>query len=324
MCCLKVDKSKVTTPLITILKDLKLTLHNGKLNYVELKDSDDILVTCPFHKDGHEQRPSCHIYCGESKKDLQYGTFHCFTCGTKGSFIKFLVGSSDKSELWVKSWLLSTYGVDESTNYTFDFDDIILTKVEVKSLDESILNKYQSYHPYMTQRHLTQEVCEKFKIKYDSETNSLVFPVWDINNNLVMCTRRNVSTKQFYIPKDIDKPVYLLNYIVKEHMQEVVVCESQINALTLWSYGIPAIALLGTGSSKQYEILNKSGIKHYYLAFDGDEAGDKGISRFIKNINKSTFVDIIQLPRFKDVNDLSQDEFNKLNIINSNDWLLTY
>ena len=46
--------------------------------------------------------------------------------------------------------------------------------------------------------------------------------------------------------------------------------------------------------------------------FDGDEAGDKGIEKFIKNIRKDVIINIIKLPRGKDVNDLTKDEFNVL------------
>ena len=46
--------------------------------------------------------------------------------------------------------------------------------------------------------------------------------------------------------------------------------------------------------------------------FDGDEAGDKGIQKFIKNIRKDVIINIIKLPRGKDVNDLEYNELEKL------------
>ena len=108
--------------------------------------------------------------------------------------------------------------------------------------------------------------------------------------------------------------MYLLNYVIKNGITSVVVCESQINALTLWGWGIPAIALFGTGSTSQYEILRKSGIRKYTLAFDGDLAGDVGANRFSNNIGDDVLVNKIVLPRGKDVNDLNEDEFRMLKI----------
>ena len=90
------------------------------------------------------------------------------------------------------------------------------------------------------------------------------------------------------------------------------VCESQINALTLWSWGYPAIALFGTGSSHQYDILNKSGIRNYILCFDGDAAGLKGKDRFLQNIRKDVLVSYVPIPMGKDVNDLTKEQFESL------------
>ena len=88
--------------------------------------------------------------------------------------------------------------------------------------------------------------------------------------------------------------------------------ESQINALYLWSLGIPAVCLFGTGTPYQYELLNKSGIRVYTLYFDGDIAGQKGAARFIKNIRKDVLVNVCHLPEGKDVNDLSLEEILNL------------
>ena len=167
----------------------------------------------------------------------------------------------------------------------------------------------------MAQRKLTPDVLRKFKVGYNTETNSITFPVWDEHGNLVMITERSVNTKHFYIPPDVIKPIYLLNFIKKENITSVYVTESQINALTLWSWGYPAIALLGTGSTYQYNILKKSGIRSYILCFDGDEAGDHGKIRFINAFNNDVLISSKQIPRNKDVNDLTKEEFDSLPII---------
>ena len=61
-------------------------------------------------------------------------------------------------------------------------------------------------------------------------------------------------------------------------------------------------------------IFNKSGIRNYMLCFDGDEAGDKGVARFKRNIRKDVIVNRVLIPIGKDVNDLTKEEFSKLNI----------
>lgn len=102
----------------------------------------------------------------------------------------------------------------------------------------------------MWKRHLTREVVDRFRIGYDKEKDAITFPVWDEKGNLVMITERSVTSKKFYIPSNTEKPVYLLNEVLKCGYNKVYVVESQINCLTLWSWGYPSIALFGTGSKE--------------------------------------------------------------------------
>ena len=132
-----------------------------------------------------------------------------------------------------------------------------------------------------------------------------------------------MNDKTFLIDYNKEKPVYLLNYIIKKGITEATVCESQINALTCYGFGYPAIALFGTGTDYQYNILKKSGIRFYHLAFDGDNAGRKATKKFIDNI-KNAFIDVIILPEHKDVNDLTQEEFDKLEVVDAEEWMKRY
>lgn len=320
-----IDNHIIDAPIETIINQIKKELTNGKLSQVE-KRGDNICVTCPHHKGGHEADAACYVYCGVDP-NIEYGWMHCFACGEQGPLYHFVGECFDKSDEFGKRWLLSRFGdtfVESNIKFP-DFDllqkDDELQRNDTQGLDETLLDNYQSWHPYMQKRKLSREVCEKFKIKYDPKGEHIVFPCWDENGKLVMCTRRSVNTKQFLIPKDVEKPVYLLNVIKRNEINEVTLVESQINCLTLWGWGIPSCALFGTGTNHQYEVLNRSGIKHYYLCFDGDEAGDKGIKRFLRNIREDVFVDIIIIPRGKDVNDLTQEEFDKLPIIDKAEWV---
>ena len=67
--------------------------------------------------------------------------------------------------------------------------------------------------------------------------------------------------------------------------------------------------MLGTGVEHQYKILRKSGIRKYHLAFDGDLAGFKGMLRFLYHMPHDVLIDVVDLPKGKDVNDLNKYEF---------------
>lgn len=306
----------IDAPIELILNTLKRQLHNGKLKDITPIIKDNISVTCPIHKDGYERNPSCNIYTSRDNDKVEYGQVHCFTCGYTASLPEFICSCFNETDpTFGEEWLLEYFGDNFETDGRYLPEIVINKNITKDFLDESILKKYAYYHPYMWKRGLSKQVVDFFQIGFDNDKQMIVFPVWDEFGRLVMLTRRSVKDKTFLIDKDKDKPVYLLNTINEYSYKEVYVCESQINALTLWSWGYPAIALFGTGSQYQYDILNRCGIRHYILCFDGDEAGDKGTYRFKHNIRKDVFVSEKQLPNGKDVNDLTKEQFDSLPII---------
>ena len=308
---LVIDNKTIDAPIMTILTTLKSELHNGLLKDINRETQDNIPITCPSHKGGKEHKPSCFVYCRKDNDDIEYGRVHCFTCGYSADLPTFVGDCFGGDRDFGKKWLTTKFG--SSYNLSVDYlEPIILDTPKKTFLDEAVLNKYMYYHPYMWKRGLSKDVVDRFGIGYDKDHNAITFPVWDEKDNLVMITSRNVSNKYFHIEANKDKPVYLLNFINRDKIDKVYVCESQINALTLHSWGYPAIALFGTGSHYQYDILNKCGIRNYILCFDGDSAGDKGRDRFIKNIRKDVLVSYKKMPTGKDVNDLTKEQFEKL------------
>jgi len=306
-----INNHVIDADIVTILNEVKKENNNKYLSIIGKENNNNIKITCPFHKNGQENHPSCFVFCDKNDKEVEYGYYKCFTCGAKGHLYELVSYCLEITKNQARQWLVDNFSntVIEKQLY---LDKIDLNKEKEKYLDESILEKYSYYHPYLQKRKISFDIAKKFKVGWNEENNSITFPIWDIHNNLLGITERSIDTKHFNIPSNIKKPLYLLNYIIKEHITSVFIVESQINALTLWTWGFPAIALFGTGSKEQYEILKKSGIRHYYLCFDGDEAGNKGASRFIHNMKKDVIITNIVIPTGKDVNDLTKEEFLKI------------
>jgi len=303
----------INTPITDILETLRKETGYRYFREIKLK-GNNYTVTCPFHKMGQESHASCQVFCDEADPKVEYGYFDCFTCGENAHLYDVVAHCFSQNADFGKEWLLERFG-NTFIQYEETLTDIILDKPKKTFLDPNILEEYNYYHPYMWKRNLTKEVVDKFQVGFDPKTQSITFPVWDQFNNLVMVTKRSVNTKNFFIPEDVEKPVYLLNFLLQEKQTTAYICESQINALTLQGWGYPAVALFGTGSEQQMKILNKSGIRHYYLCFDGDTPGNKAINRFKKNIRKDVLVDVVRIPFGKDVNDLTEKEFKNLEII---------
>lgn len=312
---LKVRNRTISTPLLSIIKDIKSLIFSGKLAVIKPRGAN-ISVSCvnPEHKGGHESRPSASIYIGDSTDAVNYGTYSCFTCQIASSFIHFVAMAFDQTDSWAEKWLIDNYAdgtVEE------EFINLLPIDLDKKCfshfLNESILDTFESFHPYMIKRKLTKQIINKFKIKYDPKTKSIVFPVYDENNRLVLLTRRSVEGKQFIIDAGADKQsiLYLYNFIKKEKITKFAIVEGQIDALTCFAYGLPAVASIGSLSKKQIDLLNKSGVRTLYTIFDNDEAGERFTKLLNTYLNKSIFVINVKLPTgYKDVNELSIELFN--------------
>lgn len=306
-----INNRLVNANIEVILKQLRIDSHGRYLNTIGHESNDNVKITCPYHKEGRESHPSCFVYANREGEELEYGYFRCFTCGTKGHLYDLVSYCLDINVEQAKRWL-----VDNFSN-TFVEKELFLPKIELDKnkqtyLDDKVLEQYAFYHPYLEDRGISFETAKKFQVGWNQEHNSITFPVWDRHGRLTGITERYIDEKRFNIPTDMKKPIYLLDFIIEEGHTSAFVVESQINCLTLWEWGYPAIALFGTGSKAQYEILKTSGIRHYYLCFDGDEAGRKGASRFIKYMSRDVIITNLNIPERKDVNDLTKSEFENI------------
>ncbi len=325
-----IGNKSIDVSVYDILIRLRQDLANQgifKLHTIK-NNGDNIQITCPFHSNGNEKRPSAGVRATE-KCGTEVGAVNCFACGYKAQLPKFISNCfnvNDNGEFGT-IWLETNYATDE----IYERPKLELDKrtkpTPRQYVSENELESYRYYHPYMYKRKLTNDIISKFDVGYDKdfilEINQggkitqkhmgecLTFPTNDEFGNCLFITRRGIHNKFFHYPHNVDKPVYGLDKL-PQGCKSVIVCESIINALTCYVYGYPAIALLGTGTIKQYEILKKSGIREYLLGFDGDTAGEKGANKFIENLSGFAQIKKLSIPNGKDINDLTKEEFQKI------------
>lgn len=299
-----------------ILSELQLQLKANNIPLLKtMKDTpDNIMVSCPYHKGGQERRPSAGIL----KTD---GTFHCFTCGETHSLqevISFCFGHTDDivgGFGW--EWLLKnflTVSIEERKSIELDFSRNQSVDNVDNFVDNSELDKYRYYHPYMWERKMTPDVVEIFDIGYDRDSKCITFPIRDINGNCLFVARRSVVSKFFNYPSGVEKPVYGLYELscLDTYPKEVIICESMIDAITCWVYGKYAVALNGLGNDLQFAQLNKMPCRKFILATDNDEAGKKARKRLRTYIKNKLITEYVFPKGKKDVNDLSFEEFSNL------------
>lgn len=292
---------------MTVLTTLRETFaaRDVEIFRVLKQSGTNIMTICPFHNQGRERKPSFGISTQSEMK------CHCFTCGWVGTLdtlISELFGFDD-SGAYGKQWLTKTF-ITLAVEDRKDLDMSRLSRSKETKTGEYVteqeLDSYRYIHPYMYKRGLTDEIIADFDVGYDRHTECLTFPVLDLNQNCVFIGRRSVRYKFFNYPPGVEKPVYGAYKFVHGDYEYAVVVESILNALTCWKYGIPAVALLGTGTAEQYRILKQLPVRKYILAFDPDIAGYRAMQRFVQALGKYKILTRYEIPRGYDLNDLQE------------------
>lgn len=348
---IKLQDTIIQTDTQSILDMLKFDLaqHGVDRFHIFRNNGENVQTNCPFHKNGQERKPSFGVN-GEIDK------CHCFACGWSGTIeemISELYGYQDEGKFG-KRWLIKRFNTVEietrpnimegfhgreinKKRYTREHEkmDAVLSKdgrTENKEIKEGIetaiageneiteeeLDKYRYIHPYMYERKMDDRVIEIFDVGYDKETECITFPIRDKNGNCLFIARRSVNTKFFSYPQGVEKPLYGLYelYQLDEFPKEIYICESMIDAITIWTHCDKyAVALNGLGNDLQFSQLNDMPNRTFILATDNDSAGIKARIRLKKYITNKIIKEIILPSNRKDINECTYNEFENIKII---------
>ena len=290
----------------------QLYLNNIPLIQKTLETTSDIMIQCPYHGGGQEKKPSAGI----RKSD---GMFHCFACNevhTLPEVISHCFGQDSFGKFgW--QWLVKNFAtvqIENRADIKLDFSRDAKPVKQVYITEEE-LDKYRYYHWYWEKRKITdKDIIELFDLGYDKDSKCITMPVRDINGNCLFIARRSIRGKFFNYPQGVEKPVYGLYEIKKSNVNvdEIIICESMIDALTAWQYGKIAVALNGLGTDLQFQQLNKFPCRKYILATDNDNAGMNARIRIKRNLKHKIITQYIIPKGKKDLNDLEKCEFDSL------------
>lgn len=315
----------IMADLEVIIRDLQ---HEASPLLQHIKDTGkDIMVTCPFHKEGRERKPSLGISKYEVKRgDKQYpaGTVHCYSCGYTNDLPRFIadvLGLDNGVQGF--NWLTSRYlyGADGRRDLKLNIDR---TEKQETYIDNEVVESYKRHLyfnieglEYLKNRKITDNIIEKFNIGYNPERDSITFPVYDRYGNVVLIKERSIKGKMFHNTAGANKSsaIYGLYQVineVKDSKTKIWVCESEIDALTVWSYGGYGIAIMGCMiADEQVKQLTRTYIRTLIDGLDRDEAGRKGARRLKDKLIPAGFR--IWNTRWnndkKDINELSKQEF---------------
>ena len=310
-----IDGNNINADISDIIEEIRL--HTPYFQGKIIDSGHDLMVQCPYHKDGQERKPSMGI----RKSD---GTCHCLACGETHSLYEMVGYCFNENINFGYKWIInnfSKFGGNNREPITLDCTrstilDVLTAPVYVS---EEELDSYRYIHPYMYERGLTDEVIEQFDIGYDLATDSITFPVRELHGNCVFVARRAVKYKHFNIPKDIDKPLYGYYEIAKKanelgkRLDKIYICEGNFDMLRLWCVGKYAVCGFGClYSALQLFEIDQLPTRTLVLALDNDTAGQEGAGR-IKKYVRDKIVKRVILPKGrKDIGECTDEELLNL------------
>lgn len=199
----KIDRLLSRISIIDIVRD-----YSSK---VSSSGSGKYMVSCPFHKDGQEQKPSMSV-------DDSKGVYYCFACGAKGnalSFIRDKMGYEFKESV---KYLGKRFGVDVSEFFSPQNQKKIALSDKLYEVNQKAMNLYGKYlysknengylFPeaalYLKKRGISPSLAKKFKLgfappNWDALTLSMRNGGYDIRILLEAgLTNKSKNGKKYY------------------------------------------------------------------------------------------------------------------------------
>lgn len=259
----------------------------GKLPGMKKYTGDSILVCCPFHNDNS---PSCGIYTSVGM-DIPLGSFHCFGCGTKGRW-NYLAQRAGLVE--IPDWQIADAGENSSSGLAALYHKIgnkTVSYPSVKSLMKSLKrNSYLQWPDDIAWRGYPGKLiadAEGQLCNIPQSGESLCFFPCTLGSKYiggVAAYMQKQATGTSYVNTSgswsKDKGLFPLKlvrkWIRKRGFKYVVLVEGPRDALALLSYGIPALAVLGSeqfGESK-CRIIEMLDLDCVFTMVDNDKGGD--------------------------------------------------
>lgn len=335
---MQIHKLEFNTDVLDILHELRKQLRQNQIDLLhDIKDGpSNVQVTCIYHSDGNEKKPSAGI-----KKDT--GVYHCFSCQESHDLPEFISNCFGRNDLGAFGWqwlMQNFYSVEvEDRNVKFDINrsrdiDAISNMYNGDNNDskryryvsEEELDSYRWNHPYWKKRGITDDsIIELFDLGYDKSTQSITFPVRDIEGHCLFVARRSVRTKFFNYPEGVQKPLYGLYELKCEYenqrslfhkervrMCPIIVCESMIDCILLWQEGHYAVALNGLGNQQQMQQLRDLPCRKLILATDNDNAGYSARDRIRASVQNKIITEIQFPDDVKDIGECTKDEIKHI------------
>jgi DNA primase len=235
--------------------------------YVELNQhGKDYFGECIFHS---EKTPSFSV--SPSKK-----IFFCFGCGRGGNIIQFIQEYKKLSFSKAVEYLINYVGginiveeKSETIKFLKEMNKLFKNhrnNIEREILSDNIMDKYRKADiQEWIQEEISQEVMDKYLVRYDDRSNRIVFPIWDNEGNIINIKGRTLypNYRELGIKKYLYYyPLNRLDFLYSLHNKreiiqksnEVIIVEGVKSIYKLETWNINNAISLETNRINEYQI----------------------------------------------------------------------
>lgn len=153
-------------------------------------------------------------------------------------------------------------------------------------------NDQSPVNAYLASRGLKDYTIQAFKI--GEESRNIIFPFLR-NGSLIHWKKLGIDRpngKKVITASSNCEPCLFGWQALPDDAREVIICEGEIDCMTAWQYGYPALSVpMGGGAGAkqdwiEYEYLNLERFDTIYLCLDNDEAGQLATNEIIKRLGR--------------------------------------
>jgi len=259
-------------------KDL---LSSSNIDFRE--HGNELITHCIFNDcDADSRGKEAHLYINANT-----GQYFCHKCGEKGGL------NGLRKALGVESETLPRQTFDQKPN---------LNKLATKYHEQLPLNIREWLKK---DRLLLEEDIDDFELGYGEFYGKswVTIPIRDTSGNVLFMKLRQdpfiPSASAKYMSTGGDATIFN-SEVLKEKPDQLVICEGEFDCLVLRAFGIPAISSTAGARTFKDEWIDKlTSVRHLYICFDNDEAGEQGANELIGKLSDalpSTSILQINLP----------------------------
>lgn len=257
-----------------------------------------LFISCPFHND---KTPSMlvsdsHVYC--------------FSCQVR---------------MWADEFYQKMEGIDSRVSITVkktpqrSVKMPVITDSYIEVINKTLISNRKALE-YLNNRGISLNTIKQRKIGYAkpliprAKFPRFAFPTYDINHNLVNISYRvdpkyshykeGLESQKYVLLPGSSSSIYGIEYLDK--YDSFIYTGGQIDCLTLFQMGIPALGALGEASFKE-EWVGYFEDKTLYLLLDNDEAGIRATERIVRMMPDAIPISWPKGTEGMDVNSLVRD-----------------